>query len=84
MRRNLAQGEAAKALGLSSAQFISNIERGLCATPVGMLKQLLEFYREDPQKVINFLIESYSKTFKKMFFTKARIPGSTKNSKTKK
>ena len=39
-RVGLTQKDLAKKLGYSSAQFISNVERGLCLVPKSQLKKL--------------------------------------------
>lgn len=43
--RGFSQAEVAKKLGYTSPQFISNMERGLCAPPLKAVKELVDIYR---------------------------------------
>jgi transcriptional regulator with XRE-family HTH domain len=59
IKANLSQGEVAKNLRYSTAQFISNIERGLCAPPVDAVRKLIEIYRLNPHRLIKNLTKEY-------------------------
>jgi transcriptional regulator with XRE-family HTH domain len=43
--RGLSQKQVSEACGLLNGQFISNIERGSCATPPYMLAVMVELYK---------------------------------------
>jgi transcriptional regulator with XRE-family HTH domain len=63
----LSQKSVAYKLGLGNAQFISNIERGLCAIPAKKLKALLKIYKQDSSPVIDLIAESYHHSLKTYF-----------------
>jgi transcriptional regulator with XRE-family HTH domain len=44
LKRGMSQSEVAKRLGYSTAQFISNWERGMSSPPVKTLRKLAQFY----------------------------------------
>lgn len=44
-------------LGYSSAQFISNFERGISAPPNRRLRELIKMYRAETNKVIGLVLE---------------------------
>ena len=60
----LTQREVADDLGYSSPQFVSNIERGLCAPPLNVLRFMIEAYGLSPNKILKFLIDSHSELFR--------------------
>ncbi len=62
------QKEIALKLGLDTPQFISNIERGLCAIPFKKLKALLKIYKRDVDPVIELIASSYSESLRGYFF----------------
>lgn len=53
----LTQRVVANRLGYSSAQFISNFERGIAAPPVLRLRMLIKLYRADRKRVIDLFLE---------------------------
>lgn len=55
-KNGYSQKEISSRLGYSSPQFISNIERGLCAPPLPKLKQLIEVYKLNPDKVVRLIL----------------------------
>ncbi|RYZ67224.1 MAG: XRE family transcriptional regulator [Proteobacteria bacterium] len=58
----LSQGDVAKIMGYSSAQFISNWERGLSLPPVTALRQIAFIYKVPTEKLAeNFMIFSLKK-----------------------
>ena len=61
----LSQKDVAKKFGWGSAQYVSNIERGVCATPSGHLKQLIKLYGMDKKNFIGLMQGLYAETIKK-------------------
>ena len=57
MRADMTQKEVSEYLGYSSAQFISNFERGISAPPLKKLKRLCARYRVPTTKVVRALLE---------------------------
>lgn len=55
----LIQGEVAKHLGYSSAQFVSNWERGLVTPPLGSLGIIMKLYKVKPDILINLMLSEY-------------------------
>jgi transcriptional regulator with XRE-family HTH domain len=58
----LTQAEVAKYFKHSSSQFISNIERGLCAVPLHIMVEVLRMYKVSNKEFLNFIID-LEKTF---------------------
>ncbi len=61
LEMNLSQGEVADKLGYSSPQFISNIERGLCAPPLKKLKQLISLYDLNGEEVVVMILGEHER-----------------------
>ncbi|NUM88573.1 MAG: helix-turn-helix transcriptional regulator [Bdellovibrionales bacterium] len=61
LEKNLSQGEVATRLGYSSPQFISNIERGLCAPPLKKLKQLIQLYDLNGEEVVGMILGEHER-----------------------
>lgn len=59
LEAKLTQGEVAYRLGLSSPQYISNIERNLCKPSLETVNQLIGMYKLDKKHVIDLLITDY-------------------------
>ena len=53
---NLTQMDVAEALGYTSAQFISNWERGLSSPPIPTLKKLCKMYKMSSDDVFHRLL----------------------------
>ncbi|MBY0315545.1 MAG: helix-turn-helix domain-containing protein [Bdellovibrionales bacterium] len=53
----LTQRQVSDRLGLLSPQFISNIERGVCAPSPKILKRLIVIYKLDRSEVSSILLE---------------------------
>ena len=53
------QGDIGKKLGYSSAQFISNFERGNCAPPLPALKTLVGLYKINVEEVIGLILKEH-------------------------
>lgn len=60
-KANLTQREVSLALGYSSAQFISNFERGIAMPPPKKLKILMRLYKMPKREVIQFVIDAKTK-----------------------
>lgn len=69
--RGLSQAEVAKKLGYTSPQFISNMERGLCAPPLKAIKELVEMYRLKQDELIQAVMAD-QELFMKESVTKLR------------
>lgn len=53
----LSQNDVAELLGYTSAQFISNWERGLCSPPMDVLQRLIKLYKADPRHLVQLMLE---------------------------
>lgn len=51
------QSELARVLGFTSAQIVSNWERGVCAPPMASLKPMIRFLKLDPIEVTDIITE---------------------------
>jgi transcriptional regulator with XRE-family HTH domain len=49
----LSQQNAASALGYSSPQFISNLERGTCPVPLNRIRQFIDLYKIDHDEFVS-------------------------------
>lgn len=66
IRRGLTQREVAiDMLGYSSAQFISNFERGIVTPPLKKLKELIRIYGLSYQKVVDMYLQERKSELKK-------------------
>ncbi|MDC0980301.1 helix-turn-helix transcriptional regulator [Bdellovibrionales bacterium] len=70
---NLTQREVAKELGYTTAQFLSNVERGVCAFPIDQLGKLSRLYDIDKQEILNLLMDEYEDIFRKALKMKRRL-----------
>lgn len=50
------QAEAARSLGYTSPQFLSNIERGISVVPIETLGKLIRLYEFDGVAVVNLIM----------------------------
>lgn len=70
-KSGLSQAEIAQKLGYTSAQFISNWERGLSTPPIQMLKKLAYYYNTDAKELfeicLSFKIEEVKKDLRHKF-----------------
>jgi transcriptional regulator with XRE-family HTH domain len=53
----LSQGEVAKTLGYSSAQFVSNWERGISSPPANIIPKVAELYSLSVQEFVLVLLK---------------------------
>ena len=65
---DMTQIEVARKLGYSSAQFISNFERGLCSPPLKQMKKLTNLYDLDPGEVIDIMMKERLEILEKAFY----------------
>ena len=65
--KGMSQGELAKKLGLSSPQFVSNMERGLCGVPITTLRRLGKMFKWSAQEMYEFKLNEHAKKLKKVF-----------------
>ncbi len=70
---NLTQGQIAETLGLESPQFISNIERGKCAVPAHLMKQLIKEYNINKVEFLEFISTLQMTYIKKSFFNAKKL-----------
>jgi len=57
--RNLSQGDVARALGYSCAQYVSNVERGVCRPSKKKLKDWAEIVGVKPKKLVTLMVDEY-------------------------
>jgi len=62
----LTQSELAQALGFSSAQIVSNWERGVCAPPMASLRPMIKALKLDPEEVTEVITEENKKVLREM------------------
>ncbi|HEX4924393.1 MAG TPA: helix-turn-helix transcriptional regulator [Bdellovibrionales bacterium] len=62
--RKYSQGDVAKVLGYTSAQFISNLERGISPPPLKVLKVLVKLYAVKPDEVMRVIEEEQRRHMK--------------------
>lgn len=57
IKSNMTQREVSLELGYSSAQFISNFERGIASPPLKKLRELIRMYKMPVEKVMSLVLE---------------------------
>lgn len=62
---DLTQREVADKLGYSSAQFVSNFERGLSLPPLSKLKLMFRLYKVPKSEAVQVVIEAKTKFLNK-------------------
>ncbi|MCB0419992.1 MAG: helix-turn-helix domain-containing protein [Bdellovibrionales bacterium] len=65
----LSQGEVGKKLGYSSAQFVSNFERGNCTPPLKALKTLVRIYNIEPEELIELVMKDKKEKIEREFYS---------------
>ena len=75
VRKDLTQRDVSNALGYSSAQFISNFERGIAFPPLKKLKIMLEIYEAKPDRLLELTIDSKRKILMKGLQSSTRSRG---------
>jgi transcriptional regulator with XRE-family HTH domain len=56
---NLTQETLSEIIGYQNAQFISNVERGLCTVPAKRISKLCEVLKIEPHEVVNAIVRDY-------------------------
>jgi transcriptional regulator with XRE-family HTH domain len=64
-QKALSQKEVADAMGYSTAQFISNIERGSAVIPLHLLARLIRLYGLNGQQVVAMMMDGHEKALRK-------------------
>lgn len=72
LEKGLSQAAVARTLGYSSAQFISNFERGVCAPPMKKLKRMMEMYEMPSNKVTVLLLDAQEVYIRKFLSSKLK------------
>ena len=68
-KSGLTQREVSDALGYSTPQFISNVERGRCRFPIQKLPKIKKLYRLSTDQMINLILSEERQVLKKIFKT---------------
>lgn len=66
-KSGLTQREVSDALGYSTPQFISNVERGRCRFPVQKLPRIKKLYRLSTDQMIDLILGEQRQALKKIF-----------------
>lgn len=66
-RAGLTQREVSDALGYSTPQFISNVERGRCRFPVQKLPKIKKIYRLSNDQIVNLFISEEKLELQRVF-----------------
>ena len=65
LEAGLSQDDVAKNFGYSTAQFVSNWERGLAAPPLKTLRRLIDIYGCDAKEVYEIVLGEQKKILKR-------------------
>lgn len=68
----LSQIEVSKKLGYTSAQFVSNWERGVAKPPLEALAAIIKLYAVDGDEVVDQYLRTTKKRLEKFFIKKNR------------
>jgi transcriptional regulator with XRE-family HTH domain len=71
MAAGLTQTEVASKLGYSSAQFVSNWERGLSSPPIKTLARLIKIYKVNPNVVMELCLMPLKRELSRVLTGKA-------------
>lgn len=66
-RAGLTQREVSDALGYSTPQFISNVERGRCRFPIQKLSKIRKLYRMSVEQTVNMIVAEERQDLLKVF-----------------
>lgn len=66
-RAGLTQNEVSRALGYSTPQFISNVERGRCRFPIQKLSRIRKLYRMSVEQVVELVVKEEKSGLLKAF-----------------
>lgn len=67
LKAGLSQGDISNALGYTSAQFISNWERGLSSPPLDRLYEIVQLLKIDSEELIELLLEEQENLIRQQF-----------------
>ncbi len=67
IKAGVSQGQIAKSLGYSSAQFVSNWERGKSMPPLNAVPKLAKLIRLNPTHVVDLYVEETGRILKTQF-----------------
>ncbi len=70
--KGLSQNDVSDRLGYSSAQFVSNWERGVSAPPVDRLGELIGLYGIAQRDFVTFMVNLHEKELKRALGRRAR------------
>src|SRR4051812_45405066 len=65
------QNDVADILGYKSAQFISNIERGVCSPPMKALKVFMDLYKIPKKEIFDLLLDMKASELQVQIFGKS-------------
>jgi transcriptional regulator with XRE-family HTH domain len=71
-KRSLSQKQVSDKLGYSSAQFISNIERGVAPVPSQLFLELIGMYKIPDREILDFLMEEQKKALTRLLKRKKK------------
>ena len=60
--KGLSQAELSNLLGYKNGQFISNVERGICAIPLKALKDLVKILEIPKDELVEAMLKDYEET----------------------
>lgn len=66
-KARLTQREVSDALGYSTPQFISNVERGRCRFPIQKLNKIQKLYRLSAEQVVNLILTEEKQELLRVF-----------------
>ena len=69
----LTQAELAHSLGFSSAQIVSNWERGVCAPPLASLRPMIKVLKLDPEEVTDVITEENRRVLRDMLLSRRTL-----------
>lgn len=72
LAKKLSQHEVATKLGYGSAQFVSNVERGMCAFPLVNMRKLGKIIDLDLKQVSEILVSEYTKEVQGALLSKSK------------
>lgn len=63
LKKDITQSELAEKIGLTSPQYISNVERGLCPISPTLLRKACKVLQIRPEALIDACIDDYRSKF---------------------
>ncbi|MGE4132133.1 MAG: helix-turn-helix domain-containing protein [Bdellovibrionales bacterium] len=72
-RAGLTQREVSEALGYTTPQFVSNVERGRCRFPVEKLSKLKKLYRVSNDQIVDLVMLDEKRGFARHFKKLGRV-----------